>query len=497
MKRYIRIIILSIIIIFLVVFTYIKLSNNTIVDSEQLNEIMKFELKDDVYYLNDNFDSDIYSVEYRDIVSKKIKELKSKNKSLVIYNAYGTNDLSVNLYLKTKKLSYIKYTISVDDENIDDFTRTLKNKGKNNLVKEHEYQIIGLVPGYVNNIKVIVFDEKNNTISKTNYEVDLTGVKKISSRLDTYGGKDKYISDGLFTLFSKDNIYLYDNKGVVRSHIILDKYTANDILFKGNYIYYPINKNNIVKVNNLGQIKDVYYTKYDITSDYILDSNRILFISDDQIISINLKNSDVKKIVDCRELFNNDLDLVSMEYVDGDLLLSSREMSSILKVNNIDKKPVIQYILGNSSLWDKEYHKYIYSYKDNLFFGQSEISMDGDYISLLNNNYVTKENYENNKDVYDKLGIENTDEKTGTKSLFYRLKVNDNKKEYKLEESYVLPYTSSNGSLNKYKNNYIFNSSSNNTFIEYTKKFEIINSYKYSFDVSKVYKYNYKNYWFK
>jgi len=168
-----------------------------------------------------------------------------------------------------------------------------------------------------------------------------------------------------------------------------------------------------------------------------------------------------------------------------------------LKVDNIDKKPSIDYILGNKSLWDKEYHKYIYKYKGGLFFGQSEASIDNDYVYLLNNNYVSKENYDNNKDIYDKLGIENTDEKTGTKSLFYKFKINDNKKEYKLVESYVLPYTSSEGSLKRYSNNYIFNSSTDNTFIEYTKKFEIINSYKYSFDVSKVYKYDYKNYWFK
>ncbi|MBQ6539056.1 MAG: aryl-sulfate sulfotransferase [Bacilli bacterium] len=509
MARYIRIIIILILVVFLAVFSYIKLSNNTIVDEEQLNEDMKLELKDDIYYVNYNYGSDIYSTEYRDIISKKINELKEKKNTLLIYNAYGTNDLSVNLYLKTKKYSYISYTISVDDEDIDDFTNTWKNISKN-----HKYQIIGLVPGYINNIKVTLFDENDDTISKTNYEIDLTNLKKYSSKLDIYAGKDIYISDGLFTVFSKDNIYFYDNKGIIRSHILLDDYSAKDILFKDNYMYYPIDKNNIVKVNRLGEIKDIYYTKYDISTDYIIDNNRILYIGNDnkydtindQIISINLSNHDVTKLIDGTELFskykeNNNskyyLNLVSIDSIDGDIVLSSKQTSSIIRINDIYKKPYIKYILGNKKLWDKEYYKYIYNYKDNLFFGQSEVKVNGNYITMLNNNYVSESNYNSKKDIYDELKVKNTDKKTGTKSLFYKLKVNDKKKSYKLIESNVVPYTSTNGSLQRYKGNYIFNSSINNTYIEYNKKFEIVNSYKTNFNINKVYKYDFKKYWFK
>lgn len=506
MQRYIRLIIILALIVFIVVFAYIKINNNTIVDKDELNDNINFEMKDDVYYLNDKYNSDIYSTEFRDIVSKKINELRDNNKTLVIYNAYGINDLSVNYYSKEKSLSYVSYTISVDDENIDDYTNTMKNNGEANLVKDHAYQMTGLVPGYVNNIKIILFDKNDNTISKTNYEVDLTGVKKYSSRIDIYGGKDIYISDGLFTLFSKDNIYLYDNKGVIRGHLLLDNFSDEDILFKGNYIYYPINKHNIVKVNNLGEVKDVYYTKYSITNDYILDNNKILFIgndkknesTNDQIVSIDLNSHDVKKLVDCSELFKDiNLNLVSMDYEDGDIILSSKDTSSIIRINDIYKKPYIKYILGNKKLWKDEYHKYIYDYKDSIFFGQSEVDYNKGTITLLNNNYVSKDIYDENKDVYDKLELKNTDQKNGTKSLYYKLNINDKKKKYSLKEQYVLPYTSTNGSLKRYGKNYIFNSSTNNTFIEYNKKFEIINSYKTNFNVNKVYKYNYKNYWFK
>ena len=513
MKRYIRLIIILFLLIFLIVFAYIKFDKNTIVDKDKLNEDMKFELKDDVYYLKDDYNLNIYSTEYRDIVSKKINDLREENYSLVIYNAFGINDLSVNLYLKEKKASYVSYTISVDDEEIDDYSNILVNNGKNNLVKNHEYQITGLVPGYVNNIKIVVFDGNDKTISKTNYEVDLTGVKKYSSRLDIYGGKDIYISEGLFTLFSKNNIYLYDNKGVIRGHFILDDFIPKKILFKDNYIYYPINKNNIVKINRLGEVKDVYFSKYEISNDYIIAKNRILFIGNDkkydtlndQIISIDLNSHDVSKVVDGTELFSKlkesdsskyYLNFVSLDYDNNDLILSSKETSSIIGITDIDKSAKIKYILGDKLLWT-DYQEYIYDYDGNKFFGQSEVDANKDEIILLNNNYVSKSNYNKNKDVYDKLKVENTDKKTGTKSLYYKLKIDDKKKSYKLVDSFVLPYTSTNGSFQKYSNNYIFNSSVNNTFIEYNKKFEIVNSYKANFNINKVYKYSYKNYYFK
>ena len=498
MKRFIRLIIFLLIVILLVIFIFNRINKKNNIDEESLNDKVKFVLKNEVYYLNNDYGSDIYSTEYRDIISKKINELKEKDDNLIIYNAFGINELSVNAYLKEDKDNYISYTISVDDEKIDDYSNTLKKN------ENHEYQITGLVPGYVNNIKIIVFDEDDNTKSKTNYEVDLTALKGYSSKLDVYEGKDFDNSEGLFTLLGKDNIYLYDNKGIIRGNIKLDKFSPSDILFKDNYIYYPINKNNFVKVNNLGEVKDIYNTKFSIGNDYILNDNKILYIGsdnnyeshNDQVISLNLDNHEETKLIDGTKLFSKtNLNFNSIDFVGKDILLSSKDMSSIIRINTEDNK--IKYILGNKKLWKDDYHKYIYSYDDKLFFGQSEISIKDNTITLLNNNYVSKTIYDNNKKVYDEFDSVNTSKKNGTKSLFYKLKINDKDKSYKLEDDQVLPFTSTNGSIKKYKDNYIFNSSTNNTFIEYNSKFDIINSYKYGFKVNKVYKYSYKNYWFK
>lgn len=78
-----------------------------------------------------------------DIKKNKIFSLKD---ALWAYNPYGTNHSSMYVYFETSGKCYCKYTISVDDANIPDFTRTARTGKAGNVSTEHEYQILGLVP---------------------------------------------------------------------------------------------------------------------------------------------------------------------------------------------------------------------------------------------------------------------------------------------------------------------------------------------------------------
>ena len=91
---------------------------------------------------------------------KKNKQF-SFDKPLWAYNPYGTNSQSMYLYFKSDGKGYCRYTVSVDDRNIADFTRTPFNGGAENITKEHEYQIIGLLPGRVNYITVNFYSPKS------------------------------------------------------------------------------------------------------------------------------------------------------------------------------------------------------------------------------------------------------------------------------------------------------------------------------------------------
>lgn len=95
---------------------------------------------------------EVYNESRSASAEKMLTELKKKRDYsekdvLWAYNPYGTNPDSLYMYFKSKGNFYCRYTISVDDDKIPDFTRTLDNGASGNVSKEHEYQIIGLVPG--------------------------------------------------------------------------------------------------------------------------------------------------------------------------------------------------------------------------------------------------------------------------------------------------------------------------------------------------------------
>ena len=114
--------------------------NIKIVYNEKLGKnIMSIKTKD---YVN------IFSEKYQKIVDNKINELIRKNNytldnPLLIYNPYGTNTLSINIYFNTDSNVKVSYNISANDKNIKDYSNTLYNE--DGFSKNHEYQIIGLI----------------------------------------------------------------------------------------------------------------------------------------------------------------------------------------------------------------------------------------------------------------------------------------------------------------------------------------------------------------
>ena len=171
-KRLFRIIeliaVIIIVIIGVISFDKFKslVNENHIDDYEWLKDNVELVKSGGIFVVDKDNSINIYSDNYRKVISEKINDKLNKsytlNEPFILYNAYGTNSQSVNMYFSTKEKYNVKYTISVDDEEIDDFSRVLNG----NLTSKHAYQIIGLVPGYLNNIKIELLDENNNVSKK-------------------------------------------------------------------------------------------------------------------------------------------------------------------------------------------------------------------------------------------------------------------------------------------------------------------------------------------
>ena len=69
----------------------------------------------------------------------------------------------------------VRYTITVEDETISDHIRYVNNGQENNLAKEHEFLVEGLLPGKTNFIVMELVDSTGNTRETKNYQYTTAG----------------------------------------------------------------------------------------------------------------------------------------------------------------------------------------------------------------------------------------------------------------------------------------------------------------------------------
>lgn len=502
----------------------------------------------DIYVVKTNNDEiSIYDEQYQNLIQEEYKTLSENTytfeEPLLIYNLYGTNKLGLNIKFTSTESAYLNYKIEV--EGFNDFSKTLKNDGKNNLAKNHEYQIIGFVKGYVNTLILDLKDKNDKTIATKEIKIDLSAIKTDSQlKAEVTTGKSKQeLAEGLYTILGNDSdtqdyVAMYDNDGILRSEIPIIGYRAHQILFKDNYMYFSISQSKIVKMSRTGKIDEIYTTgHYHLHHDYTFteDGNLIVLANnlekdteEDCIIKIDLETKEVKELIDFETMFESYVEtcywdkesardegedgldwlhLNSIEYVDGDVFLSSRETSSIIKINNIEEKPELEYIIADKEIWaDTEFSDYVYKKVGNfkIHAGQHSvryIKTSKDYIYYLaffNNNYgkaTSKPDFD-----YTTIGITNQNAFTGDNSYYYLYKVNEKEKTFKLVDSIELTYSGIVSSIQHLDNkNILTDSGTAGVYAEYDSNHKLIKSF--SLDLNKymlyrVLKYDYKELWF-
>ena len=492
---------------------------------------------------------EVFDMVYQEVIQDKLDVLLedeySFDEPLMIYNAYGTNTLGLNLYFTTDENREVFYTIHVDDKDINDFSRTLSNGEDGNVTKNHAYQLIGLIPGEENEVTLTLKDEAGKTIDTNEFTVDLSDVSvNAEKKLEvTEGDNKEELSNGLYSMLGNDSdeqdyLALYDNDGILRMETEIIGYRAHRILFRNGKMYYSVSQTRIAEVNPLGQVTEIYRTgHYQLHHDYVFDNDGNLIVlannteketEEDCIIKIDLDTKAVTEVIDFEDMFESyvetcELDTTgsrdegedgldwlhinSIVWLDGDVLLSSRETSSIIRVNNIEEDPELVYILSNDKFWnDTEFSDYVYEQKGDfkIHAGQHSLNYQATnengvyYITFFDNNYGRSNSQP--KFDYSTVGIDNHNPFKGDKSYYYVYRVDENQKTFELVDSFDVPYSGIVSSVQPMSNgNVVVDSGTAGIFGEYDEEHNLIKQFKAKLNkymVYRVFKYTFNDFWF-
>lgn len=511
-------------------------------DSNSIDYIELTDTTDDI--------SKIYTLDYQSEINEQIETLKNKNnytikEPLLIANPYGTNTTAVYMYFKTDDECNASYTISADG--YDDFLRTLNNNSNSGYTTEHEYLLVGFVPGTTNNITVTLTDTKGNIIDTLDWSYDapeLLGSEDNIQLEVTTGNSSEPLSDGLYAMLgnrtAEDNeevdfILLYDNNGTIRSEIPITSYRSCRVIFDDDMMYYSISASKIAGMNKTGQVTEIFNTgDYKLHHDYIWGSENDLIVlaskkdaetNEDRIISIDRDTGDVKELIDLKDLFSNYFNTLtisddsdeafdwmhinSIQLINEDsIIISSRETSSIIKIDNIYDQPTVDYMIGSKTFWQESgydnlvleqigdfslnagQHCVTYQEDDSLADGQYYL-----YFYNNNNTVCSTHNYDySNETNYEgaSIGV------NGEQSYYDKYLVDENLGTFELVDRISVTYSGYVSSVQELDDNIIIDSGSAFEASEFDSNHQLIqtvvgtgNTWWY-----RVFKYDFNNYWF-
>lgn len=493
--------------------------------------------------------ADVYQLSTQEKIQEQLLQLIESQtptftQPLIVSNPFLTN--TTGLYLAFSTDEAVKISYRIDAQGYPSFEKNLKQNEE--YATSHQYQIIGCIPN-VDNLITLTATTQDGQQQQMQFHYTppkLSTTSEMSYQLSKQES-DESLSEGLFAVIGNQAgekaTYLVDNDGYIRAEMPIVNYNSMRLVFNNQQeIFMAVSDSKIVKVNALGQVKqvlDLANTDYLLHHDYILnDKNQLIALAtsktakkqagyvEDRIITIDLSTQEVTEIANFEELLpdlyqkatgieehsNNKgyLDPVHINSlqltVNQQLLVSSRETSTILALKP-DEQGIyqVEYMMGDEAIWqgvgecgqlllEKEgsftsqygQHSITYETAEDLSAGQY-------YLSLFNNNSTIMDSR------IDISLAEIADKTAGKTSKYMKYLVDEKTNSYKLVESFDVPYSAYVSSVQNYQNHIIVDSGQQATFAEYTNSGKLIQRFTQKTDTKylyRVYKYDFKNYYF-
>lgn len=471
-----------------------------------------------------------------ELEKKKESQEYTLSNMLIEYNPFGTNTQSLYVYFETDSAVKVSYTIHVKEDDIADFSRNVYQDEE--YQKEHEFQVIGLIPDTENTITFYITNEDGSTDTKEIvYEMgSLYGEEAVQLDTDVKQSADK-LEDGLYVVLGNDSpsmdfMYYYDNNGVLRGEVPLLGYRSHRLIFDENSMYYSISEKKMAQVNRLGQVTKVYdLGNYKLHHDYVFDENGNMLILatdttqdsvEDIVLKLDVNSGEVTEVLDLGDLFgeykktcvknsSDELDWMhinTIQYIgNGSVLLTSRETSTIIKVDNIYDGPVVSYMIGEKDFWkDTSYVSLLLNKKGDFTIqgGQHTITYETDeslsdgqyYLYMFDNNIgisETRPDYD-----WSSIGLKVSSAVDGKNSKYYKYLVDENEGTFELVDSFKVPYSGYVSSAQETGDNVLVDSGLKGTFTEYDVDHKAIVTYKMDYEkfIYRVFKYKFDGFYF-
>ena len=487
--------------------------------------------------------SSAYDVKIVGRLQEELDALKQEEKyevvePLAVMNPFGTNTTGLYLHFQTADSGTLTYTVSA--EGTTDFTRDAKDANPD--ATEAEYQLIGLVPGKENTVEVTYINEGGTQGDTYSFKVEApatTSGYPITMEQTASSGNTE-LADGLFALMGVNNYagytFLFDNAGTMRAEIISEDYRMDRMVAYEDSMIFTTTDQKLARMNPLGKITETFdLNGYVMHHDFVIneDGQVLTLVSDpakdtveDLVMSVDLNTGEQKLLVDFNELLKGYkqktkpveteeksvwdwLHINSIDLAGDSLILSARENSTIIKVDDIYTQPTINYLIGIHDVWEGTEGEDLRLEKSSEFpsqAGQHSVTYAADdslpegqyYLYMYNNNYWW---YESRLD-YTGAVIRDTSQtfeaNDQDRSKFTKFLVDENSRSYDLVQEFDVPYSSIVSNAQLTGDSIVINSGMAKTLEEYSAEGELLAQFNYEASMFsyRVYKYTFMDYWF-
>lgn len=447
------------------------------------------------------------------LISERDSDKRTVDNIYTKMNPYGTNTTSMYVYFTTEEPSTVSYTVSAEgypdysataatSDQAASSVRAAASEGRESAdisSTTHEFLVLGLVPETLNTITLTVTGEDGETIERT---LTQTGPKLLGEeeiRLERTVEPDddavQTLGNGLYAVLGNDSddqdfMYYYDANGVIRGEIPVIYYRAHRLLFDDdNLMWFSASTHTFVGMNRLGKLERIIDLgdEFILHHDYALNDdgdiislatqlNRDDHAVQDQVIKVDTATGSVEQLVDFGEMFAEYKDSTKHSGIDesdpsatdrwdwihfntiqllddGSALFSARETSTIIKVDDLEGDPTLDYMIGESSVWDGFDEQKSFLAKEGDFpdtGGQHSITYQSDdslpegqyYMYMFDNNFgyaMTRPDYD--WTVIDGISTAQSSKDEGSVSKFRKYLVDERAGTYSEVQSFDVPYS--------------------------------------------------------